>query len=228
MNVYTQMQAVQKALSTAGIAKEDRNKDQNYYYRGIDAVQVALSPILAEHGLMIVPSVAHSEVTRVRTSTDKPCNHWMVKVSYTFIATNCPDGEARSMGCAFHGECYDMSDKGLGKAITSAFKTMLFEVFCIPVQGQDDADAEHIEESTFISPEEVKRLTDMCKETKTKPAKFLEWLGVDTFDVLPSVDFGKALNALEQKAALNKKKALEKSGGANPGDTNDDSKSQGE
>ena len=201
MNVYTQMQAVQKTLASRGITKTGYNDFGEFKFRGIDEVLNVLGPILAEHSLMVIPNVYSSEVVRVQTSTGKPANHWTVKVRYTFCATSGDDPSVAYV-TEFHGEAYDNSDKGLGKAITSAYKSMLFETFCVPIEGMDDADSSSIEESGFLSSEQITLLTNKMALTKTKPAAFMKWLGYETLGVTPEKEFGKALNALEQKERL--------------------------
>lgn len=200
MNVYTQMQEVQRELCLAGIAKGDYNEHGKYKFRGIDAVMRGLSPILARNGLMIVPTVVESECRQVQTSGGKPSNHWVVKMNYTFFASESTEPEKGYM-TQFHGEAMDSSDKGLGKAITSAFKSMLFEVFCIPTEGQDDADSENIQiADQGLGAEQEKILLNLIDQTSTDIDVFRVWLGIGENEVFPARLFDKAQHALQQKA----------------------------
>jgi hypothetical protein len=204
-NVYSQMQKVQKAMSVKGIAKTDYNDFGKFHFRGIDQAMNVLGPVLAEHDLMIIPKVVSKEVTRVRTTQDKPTNHWVAEVSYTFVATGNVDNAGFKHETTFCGEAYDSSDKGLNKACTAAYKTMMFEVFCIPVEGSDDADGHNeIAADGPISPEEKAIIVGLCDATKTPYEGFATWLGYNDLDEVPATDFAKAKNALMQKVEMQK------------------------
>src|SRR6266853_1596433 len=62
VSVYRAINAVQAELAKSGIAKDSTNAQQNYKFRGIDAVYNALAPLLAKHGLCILPRVVSREV----------------------------------------------------------------------------------------------------------------------------------------------------------------------
>ena len=58
MKVYKAINAVQTELSTIGITKDRTNlQGSGYKFRGIDDVYNAISPLLAKHGLCILPRV---------------------------------------------------------------------------------------------------------------------------------------------------------------------------
>jgi len=198
--VYTVMHKVQSGLAQAGIAKTDRNEHGRYNFRGIDAVQNALAPILAEHGLLIIPNVTSDIHKETQTSGGKTTNHWSVGVEYTFInASGEGNGEYKHV-TTFVGEAYDTSDKGLNKALTAAYKYMLFEVFHIPVEGSHDADSDNLQaEAALMNYDQLTELKGLMMETNTEAADFIKWLGYESLDVMPAHDFAKAKNALEQK-----------------------------
>lgn len=135
--IFKALSAVQKELSEKGIAKGDTNTFDNYKFRGIDAVLNALAPILAKHGVVLVPSVDESEIRTIQTSKGAAMNHCKVKMSFTFY-----DSEGDSITHSFHGEAMDRGDKSLNKAATAAYKYFLFQAFTIPVEGTPDADTE--------------------------------------------------------------------------------------
>lgn len=143
--VFKALSAVQKELSERGIAKGDTNKHQNYKFRGIDAVLNALAPILAKHGVVLVPSVDESEIRTLQTNQGSAMNHCKVKMSFTFY-----DSEGDSITHTFHGEAMDSGDKSLNKAATAAYKYFLFQAFTIPVEGTPDADSESHEASEVL------------------------------------------------------------------------------
>ena len=62
MKVYEKIAAITAELSKVGISKDSKNQSQGYKFRGIDQVYGALSPLLAKHGLCILPRVTAREV----------------------------------------------------------------------------------------------------------------------------------------------------------------------
>ena len=57
MKIYKAINAVQADLAISGISKDRKNAMQGYSFRGIDDVYNALSPLLAKHGLCILPRI---------------------------------------------------------------------------------------------------------------------------------------------------------------------------
>lgn len=135
--VFRALSAVQSDLSEKGIAKGDTNTFDNYKFRGIDAVLNTLAPILAKHGLVLVPSVDESEIRTITTNKGAAMNHAKVKMTFTFY-----DAEGDSITHTYHGEAMDRGDKSINKACTAAYKYFLFQAFTIPVEGTPDADNE--------------------------------------------------------------------------------------
>jgi hypothetical protein len=63
-------QAITNAMSEISpIAKDKRNKDQSFQYRGIDDVMNELNPILAKHRIFIYPEVV--DIKRSERTTQK-------------------------------------------------------------------------------------------------------------------------------------------------------------
>ena len=133
MNVYQAFSAVQKEMSEHGIAKGQKNQQQKYAYRGIDDVYNTLGPILAKHGVLIIPRVMASE----QTPGQKGC-HWKVIVEYNVYG---PEGDRLEPVPLAHGECIDYSDKGLNKACSAAYKYWVLSSLCVTLEGQEEADA---------------------------------------------------------------------------------------
>lgn len=133
--IYRVIASVQGAMCEEGISKD--KKSQGFSYRGIDDVYAALAPLLKAHGLVISPEVEEYRTEPRKTSGGKDCYYSYIKMKYTLAAVE--DGsEICAVVC---GEAMDMGDKSLGKAMSYAYKGMAFQVFCIPVEGQEDPDA---------------------------------------------------------------------------------------
>jgi hypothetical protein len=138
MKVYKAIAAVMADLAKVGIAKKDTNTFDNYKFRGIDAVYNALAPLLSSHGLVILPRVLERTSEERVSKKGDALFYITVKAEFDFVAAE--DGSKHTV-CAY-GEAMDRGDKGTNKAMTAAYKYAMFEAFCIPTEGSDDADAE--------------------------------------------------------------------------------------
>jgi hypothetical protein len=134
--VYRAIAGVIDDLAKVGISKTRRNQQQNYAFRGIDDVLNALSPLLAKHGLVIVPRVTDRVVTERQTSKGGVLFYVVVAAEFDFIAAE--DGSVHT--ARMYGEAMDSADKATNKAMSAAYKYAAFQVFCIPTDVED-ADA---------------------------------------------------------------------------------------
>lgn len=187
-NIYAALSAVQKDLSETGIAKAQHNKNGNYWFRGIDDVLNALAPILSKHGVVILPRVLKQTLSETKTSTGKPQTRAVVRVRYSLCAS---DGS--TVCTEFGGEANDSSDKSLNKAFTAAFKYMVFQTFCIPIHGQEDADNENPEAAVAdvptVSDEQLEALLSLMQYLEADDqSKFRKWVAVPLHE-LPVASF---------------------------------------
>ena len=161
MSVYKAINAVQRELAAVGISKSRRNTQQGYQFRGIDDVFNELSPLLAKHGLCILPRVLSREcVERVNA---KGTALFYVTVSMEFDFVCAEDGSKHTVRVA--GEAMDSGDKATNKAMSAAYKYACMQAFCIPTEGDNDADATTPEPTVAAIPEDVwTHLTDAAKE----------------------------------------------------------------
>lgn len=118
------------------IGKGQSNDFDKYKFRGIDDVYNAVQPALVEHGVTVVPTVTKVEISERVTAAGKSQTRATLTVEYAFYA---PDGG--SIVAVVVGQAEDRSDKACNKAMSAAFKYALFQVFCIPTEGDNDADA---------------------------------------------------------------------------------------
>ena len=135
--VYAAISAVQAELAKEGITKNRRNTQQGYAFRGIDDVYCALAPLLAKHGLVILPRVISRQSTERQTKNGGVLFYTTVEVEFDFIAA--ADGSKATVRTV--GEAMDSADKSTNKAMSAAFKYMAFMAFAIPTEGDNDADA---------------------------------------------------------------------------------------
>jgi len=137
MSVYKAINSIQMALSKTGIAKDSRNQAQGYQFRGIDAVYNALSPLLAEHGLCILPRMLSRVCEERQTAKGGTLFYVTVEAEFDFV---CADDGSKHTVKTF-GEAMDSGDKATNKAMSAAYKYAAFQAFAIPTEGDNDADA---------------------------------------------------------------------------------------
>lgn len=152
-HVIRAMNEVTAALAGEGISKSRANEQQRYKFRGIDDVLNALSRILADSKLVIVPHVLSRELIERQTKSGNALFYVTVRVDYTFISAE--DGSRETIG-PFDGEAMDSADKATNKAMSAAYKYMAIQTFCIPTEGDNDADATTHEVAPRAEPQKVR------------------------------------------------------------------------
>jgi hypothetical protein len=138
MNVYKAINAVQADLATVGITKDRRNQQgSGYNFRGIDDVYNTIAPLLAKHGLCILPRVLSREVTERVSQKGGALFYVTVEVEFDFVAAE--DGSKHIVKT--FGEAMDSGDKATNKAMSAAYKYACFQAFSIPTEADNDADS---------------------------------------------------------------------------------------
>lgn len=137
MKVYQAINAIQRELSKTGIAKNRKNQQQGYQFRGIDDVYAAVSPLLAEHGLCILPRMLARNVVERETQRGGVLFYVTVEAEFDFVCAE--DGSKHTVKT--FGEAMDSGDKATNKAMSAAYKYAAFQAFAIPTEGDNDADA---------------------------------------------------------------------------------------
>ncbi len=105
-----------------------------YAFRGIEDVLAALKPAMARHGVFCIPDVIERLPTERTLQGGKVMFVVDLCIRWTFHG---PAGDTLTSTC--WGQGTDMGDKATQKAMTSGFKTMLCQTFCI---GDAASDAE--------------------------------------------------------------------------------------
>jgi len=135
--VYAAIAAIQGEMAKVGISKQHKNQQQNYLFRGIDDVYGALAPLLAKHGLVILPRARDRQVVERTTQKGTALFYVTVDVEFAFV---CVEDGSEHIVETF-GEAMDTADKATNKAMSAAYKYACFQAFCIPTEGDNDADA---------------------------------------------------------------------------------------
>lgn len=148
MKVYQAIATAMAEIAKEGIGKNRKNDQQGYKFRGIDDVYNALAPILSKCGLVMLPRVLAREVVERTTAKGNAIFYVTVDVEFDLVCAE--DGSKHTVKT--FGEAMDTADKATNKAMSAAYKYMAMEVFCIPTEGDNDADATTHEVKAKVSP----------------------------------------------------------------------------
>lgn len=158
-------EAIPKIMDEIGhIGKDKKNTQQNFMFRGIDQVMNTMKPLLAKHGVFVVPEVTNTIREERTTKSGSNLIYTMHTINYHFVANDGSEVVATVVG-----EGMDSADKSSNKAMAVAFKYACFQVFCIPTEemAKDDPDAYSPEDSvkagTQPTQAELKQYIDNCK-----------------------------------------------------------------
>ncbi len=152
--VYERMVAVIDELPAIG--KTQRNEQQKFMFRGHDDVMNALNPLLAKHGVFIVPNVLERISGERATSRGSTMYEVNLHVEFTFYGLLGDSFKASGWG-----EGTDMGDKATNKAMTMAFKYVVAQAFALATAETSDADAG--------TPEETSRGAERQARTENQP-----------------------------------------------------------
>lgn len=133
--IFAQMAAAMAEITA--IAKDKKNEQQGFKYRGIDDVYNAVNPILARNGIFMTSRVIDKARDERVNSKGTVLAFTCLRLEYTFWAD---DGS--SVSTEVEGEGMDSGDKSSNKAMAVAHKYALLQAFCIPTQDLDDPDSE--------------------------------------------------------------------------------------
>lgn len=132
----------------------------SYSYRGIYQVLNALSPLLRTAKIVTRRKVIHSE--RDIVVNNKGNKEHRVFYHCEYIFTSLIDGS--ELVTEGFGEAIDPGDKATGKAISNAYKYVIFELFNIPTEEQKDSDdtlKNDIKQENILSTEKVELISDI-------------------------------------------------------------------
>ena len=139
--IYQRMVAILDELPAIG--KTQENSQQHFMFRGHDDVLNALNPLLAKHGVVVVPDVRKRKTAERTTGQNKTMYEVNLWVRFTFYGA-----DGTSIVSSAWGEGTDMGDKATSKAHTMAFKTVLAQAFAVSTKEGFDPDAQSDEPTT--------------------------------------------------------------------------------
>jgi hypothetical protein len=201
MKVYQAMRAVMSDIGAIGISKSRKNQQQGYTFRGIDEVYNELNPLFAKHGLLMLPRVLSSEQMDRMSAKGGTLIYTRIVAEFDFVSAE--DGTKHTVATV--GEAMDSADKSSNKAMAAAYKYAAMMAFCIPTEGDNDADATTHQVVPKAAPAPVKApppaatdspalatITAALKLCAT-PEALDEWIANDTnkvaFNALSDADY---------------------------------------
>lgn len=118
------------------VAKRERNQQQNFNFRGVDAVMNAVGPVFRKHGVVAMPGKILAErIEAFETGKGSKMYRAVVTVQYRFYG---PAGD--SLDAEMVGEASDSLDKATSKAMSVAYRTLLIQGLTLPT-GDPDPDS---------------------------------------------------------------------------------------
>lgn len=132
LGVLRAMASIQRLLAEKGISKtRDTNSTQQKYkfkFRGIEDIYNTISPLMADHGIIVVPKVLNKQEFDYPDGQGKVAHRVIVTVQYTFVCVE--DGS--TFEAVTIGESIDNGDKATIKAMSLAQKSLFIQTFAIP------------------------------------------------------------------------------------------------
>lgn len=120
-------------VDVRALGKTDRNSQQGFSFRGVDAVMNAVGPALRDHGVAVVPSrITDVTCATYTTKSGTVMRDVALVASYTIIG---PAGDTIAGMAA--GEASDAGDKAVPKAMSVAYRTFLLQALCLPTDEPD-------------------------------------------------------------------------------------------
>jgi len=152
LNIYQRIVAVMKEVKY--VQKSDRKVNNMYSFVTHDSVTAALHEPMANHGIVMVPTVAELVQDGNRT---------IIKMEISFINADDP---ADKITINHYGYGIDPQDKGIGKAISYAVKYALLKLFCLETGDDVEKDSiDYIPKETIVNNELLKNaLVDRKKQ----------------------------------------------------------------
>lgn len=203
-SVFSAISRVMADLAKQGIGKTQQNTQDRYMYRGIDGLYNVMGPTLSRHGLVILPTISDIERKEKQTRSGSTIPHVIVRVKYLLVDS----GSGDRIEIVHFGEAVDagLGDKGIKKALSNAYTSLCYQLFAIPLVGQDDPDADQPsydgdEVVGVISDEDAARIKGLLEATDSNVKKFLAAFSIESVEALSTSQLPLAQRMLDRKAA---------------------------
>ncbi|WP_232110681.1 ERF family protein [Nocardia wallacei] len=156
------------------IGKKDRNRDQNFMFRGIDTVINTVGPLLRKHGVVIIPTAESIETERYVTNKGTAMKNATVRMRYT---VHGPAGD--SFEGVTYGEAADSGDKAVSKAQSVAYRVFLLQSLTIPTNEPDPDASSHERSSVHPAQAAREELLAVLKRKGVQPDDAMQRFAAD-------------------------------------------------
>lgn len=130
----------QDIILNGGIAKsrdtKSNNADFKYKFRSIEDMYNAISPLMVQHGIVLMPYLESGRMSKHVSKKGDVTYKTVVVMRYTLYCIE--DGSFIETSIA--GESNDKGDKGTIKAQSIAQKSFFIQCFCIPTATDSNTD----------------------------------------------------------------------------------------
>ena len=181
------------------IQKRGFNERNNYSYVTAADLAGAVGDILAELGVVIIPSLESIAYESGRGNGAELARSAQVVMAYTF--TDVDTGEAITTKVA--GQGLDAGDKARYKAMTGALKYALLQSFLLATG--DDPEDERINHSSgngperLITPEEARQVRVLVDQTETELDRVLSYYKIYSLEEMRESSYRRAVELLNRK-----------------------------
>lgn len=164
-NVVQAIHAISAEIGVIGKEQQAHPDMGGWSFRGIEDALAAMQPLLVKHGVVIAPHVSHLDI-----KFGEKAVMTTVEVVYRFHHI----GSEETMEVRTIGQGTDRQDKGASKAMSNAYKMMVWQTFCVPTEDVGETDSERHGEDPLprSEPRQEERPRRRQREPRTaeKPA----------------------------------------------------------
>ena len=167
-NIYQAINSIMQDVDAIG--KNKKNAQQGYSFRGIDDMYNALQPLFKKHNVFIASNVLESKREERQTAKGGTLIYTIAKCQFKFFTI---DGSY--IESVLEGEAMDSGDKSTNKAMSTALKYALMQMFLIPTEEKLDTEYETHEvvpklnevdlmaRKTYSTAEDLLMVLDSCE-----------------------------------------------------------------
>jgi hypothetical protein len=133
LNIYQALDSIMQEIEAIG--KNKKNASQGYSFRGIDDMYNSIQPLFKKHHVFIVSNVLESKREERLTKSGGALIYTIAKCQFKFYTTDGTFVES-----VLEGEAMDSGDKSTNKAMSTALKYALMQMFLIPTEEKLDTE----------------------------------------------------------------------------------------
>lgn len=171
-------QAVSEVMNDVReVRKGDRNSQQGFNFRGIDAVMNAAGPALRKHGVIIAPISANLSAELVEAGKKK------AKDTSGTVAFRWFGPEGDYFDTEVFAEGRDYADKGGAKTMSVALRTCILQTLCLPTDDPDP-DEDYIKATGLVGDVLGGSVAPTVEQLKGRIVEIMKAEGIPPADVM--------------------------------------------